>query len=76
MAKITVAMKDIEHNPYEITSDMVKAALIKLEIYKRGRKDEKEISIIFTAILAMACVLSGCGGKDKKHPVRKSELSR
>ena len=24
-------MKDIEHNPYEITSDMVKAALIKLE---------------------------------------------
>ena len=31
VAKITVAMKDIEHNPYEITSDMVKAALIKLE---------------------------------------------
>lgn len=31
VAKITVAMKDIEHNPYEITLDMVKAALIKLE---------------------------------------------
>lgn len=37
---------------------------------------KKKLALFFTAILAMACVLSGCGGKDKKHPVRKSELSR
>lgn len=27
---------------------------------------KKKLALFFTAILAMACVLSGCGGKDKK----------
>ena len=32
---------------------------------------KKKLALFFTAILAMACVLSGCGGKDKKTSGKK-----
>ena len=32
---------------------------------------KKKLALFFTVILAMACVLSGCGGKDKKTSGKK-----
>ena len=32
---------------------------------------KKKLALFFTVILAMACVLSGCGSKDKKTSGKK-----